>query len=175
MITLDVKERVVQVVRKHWFVLLREMLGVGFVFLLPFILYGFVEAYGFITLSSRVLGFLGLAWFIVCWMKAYGYFTDYYLDLWTLTDRRIVAIDQRGFFNRATSSLRLERIQDITVEIKGVIETVLDFGTMRVQTAGEEPDFVIRGIPHPKQFKELIIAHYDPKIEQHRPNIAGTM
>ena len=91
--------------------------------------------------------------------------TDYYLDLWTITNRRIIAIDQRGLFRRAVASFRYERLQDINIEINGFIATMLDFGELRAQTASAYRDaFEIKGIPHPRDIKALILRAADDLI-----------
>ena len=39
---------------------------------------------------------------------------DYYLDIWVITDERIVNIEQKGLFSREISTQQLYRIQDVT-------------------------------------------------------------
>ncbi len=172
LLTLENDEQKVLTVRKHWFVLARSLFGIFLIFLLPFLLIGLLRFVPGGTPASEVLGtvpssalsFAIFAWLLMFWMKSFAVFTDYYLDQWTITDRRIISVDQRGFFNRETGSLRMEKIQDIEIDVVGVIETLLDFGTLRVETAGAEPAFIIRGIPHPKRVKEAILEQYDPRV-----------
>jgi uncharacterized membrane protein YdbT with pleckstrin-like domain len=89
--------------------------------------------------------------------------TDYYLDVWIITTERIVAIDQRGLFKRSIASVRLERLQNLDVTINGIIATMLDFGTLRVESAAHDHDFVIRGIPSPREIKSLILAQAESR------------
>lgn len=92
-------------------------------------------------------------------------FLNYYLDLWVVTDERILDIDQEGAFVRKVSELPLRRIQDVHVEVKGVFATVFNFGTIEVQTAGAEQKFEFEGIPNPQKVSRQIleIAHADAK------------
>jgi hypothetical protein len=81
--------------------------------------------------------------------------------VWTITDRRIIAVDQRGFFRRFIASFRYERLQDINVEINGFIETMLDFGDIHAQTAGHDVTFRIGDVPDPRGVKALILQATD--------------
>jgi len=179
---LDSTERIVLQVRKHWFILLRDLFAVALLFAAPFVLIagllyfasgnpllGTIE-----KIPASVVSFAIFAWLLMFWMKAFAIFTDYYLDVWTITDRRIIAINQRGFFNRETSSLRMEKIQDLEIHVAGLIETLLDFGALKVETAGEDPEpFTINGIPRPKWVKEEILRIYDPKVDRQTREISG--
>jgi len=80
----------------------------------------------------------------------------YTLDVWIVTDRRIIDSTQHGFFNRVVSELHLSRIQDISVSTRGVIQTFLKFGDLQVQTAGTDEKFKFQQIPHPEKVKDVI-------------------
>ena len=59
----------------------------------------------------------------------------------------------------------MERIQDVSINIKGIIATFLDFGDIHAQTAGESQKFIIKGIRRPKQIKEIIMKLSDKVIK----------
>jgi uncharacterized membrane protein YdbT with pleckstrin-like domain len=82
--------------------------------------------------------------------------TDYYLDVWIVTNRRVIDVEQRGLFSREIATMQLSKIQDITTEVKGFLPTLIGFGDVHVQTAGLEREFVIRGVPHPHKTREMI-------------------
>ena len=82
-----------------------------------------------------------------------------------MTDKRIVNIEQKGLFARETSELQLEKIQDVATDVKGVIPTFLNYGTIEVQTAGEQEKFIFKDIPDPYAVKDLIM-QLQKKFEQ---------
>lgn len=86
--------------------------------------------------------------------------TDYYLDVWILTDKRLIDVEQRGLFHRKVSSLDLRNIQDIKIETKGLIATFLKFGDIHVQTAGADREFVIREAYNPELVKRQLTEAY---------------
>lgn len=156
------EERIIRIVRKHWFVLLSDLFVLVFFIGLPSILIFGAEKLvtaGIIAVSGSTIyagGFFLFAWLAIVWMIAWNIWTDYYLDVLIITDKRIFDIDQKGLFRRTSSSFRIDRIQNITVEIKGIIQTILDFGTLRLETAGEREDFVATFIKNPYEIKKFI-------------------
>ena len=103
--------------------------------------------------------------------------TNYYLDVWTITNKRLIAIDQHGLFHRETASFRLERLQDMNVEINGIIATFLDYGILEAQTAGGDDDkFRATGLPHPRELKSLILEASDVLLDEYKTpaHISGT-
>ena len=99
-------------------------------------------------------------------LTAFMIWTHYFLDLWVITDRRIIVIDQIHFFNRKVSSFRLERLQDIKVAVDGVIPTLLNFGTLHVHTAGNnEENFTTAGLPDPRELQSLIQKATDLRLK----------
>jgi uncharacterized membrane protein YdbT with pleckstrin-like domain len=108
------------------------------------------------------------SWLICAWMALFGVWTNYYLDVWTITNKRLISVDQRGLFHRNTGSFRLERLQDINVSVRGILATFLDYGDLQAETASEDRDFVARAIPKPQELKALILGATD-KITYSKP------
>ena len=54
------------------------------------------------------------------------------------------------------SSLTLDKIQDITVSIKGLFPAIFHFGDITIQTAGERGQFTFYQIPDPDIVKQVI-------------------
>ncbi len=86
------------------------------------------------------------------------------MDVWIVTDQRIIDIEQLNLFNRVVSEFRLDRVQDITIKVNGLIATLLGFGDIHVQTAGEMEKFLIKNAPKPYEVKDRIIKEHDRAI-----------
>ncbi len=160
---LEPNERILIQVRKHWFLLVVQLFGICIGAIVPLI---FLMSYGMMspelsalpfTLDINIFTACYAAWLILLWMAAFHIWTDYYLDVWTITILRIIAIDQRGFFSRKMASFRLDRLQDVIVQVEGIIPTLLDFGKLEAQTAGEQGNFKAYGLPHPGELKSIIV------------------
>lgn len=171
-IEMEADERVLDTVRKHWFVITLQLV---FVFLLACMPLVFLVGYAFAphlpALDALFAGeaplvtFSVCAWLVCMTMMGFTVWTHYYLDLWVITDRRIIVIDQQAFFNRKVSSFRLERLQDIKITIKGIIPTLLNFGTIRAQTAGaNESNFASTSMPDPRGVQATIQGAMDARL-----------
>jgi hypothetical protein len=173
-IELEPGEEILKTVRKHWFVITIELLAMGFLLLLP--LLGFVGYIAFTSLTTTTIdlsAFLGafifgsLAFTFLVTLATFAVWTHYYLDLWIITDRRIIVVDQISFFNRNVSIFRLERMQDIQFWVSGLIATLLNFGTLKAQTAGAHAsNFVSSGLPDPKGLQATIQKAMDIRLRE---------
>jgi uncharacterized membrane protein YdbT with pleckstrin-like domain len=107
--------------------------------------------------SQKVMLFVETLFLMAIWIFGFLIWIDYYYDLWIITDKRLMNIEQRGLFMRKTSELDYAKVQDVSVDIKGFLATVLNYGDVLVQTAGEQPNFLFRTIPNPLYVKKLIM------------------
>ncbi len=172
-------EHVVTVVRHHWFVLLRDTIGIFFLFLIPFFVVSFVvgtilAANPSIVLSAGFGLFFSALWALLMWHLLFMRWTDFYFDMWIVTNLRIVDIDQRGLFHRdVTTLLDLDHIQDINTKTVGIIGSVLNFGTLMLQTSGAKVEFIIDEVGHPQQVEKMIrdaqLEHAHRKISPYPP------
>jgi len=154
-------ERVIKVVRRDFFILFKRMLMFILMAVLPFVFF-----YLMITANLQVLSgemvypivVLGTsAYYLFIWLFFFFSFVDYYLDIWIITNRRIIDIEQRGFFSRIISEHKLFRIQDVTSEIHGAIPTMLKYGEVFVQTAGAKQRFQFHQVPDPHGIRDIVI------------------
>ncbi|MFA6215458.1 MAG: PH domain-containing protein [Patescibacteria group bacterium] len=156
-------EKIIILIRRHYFIILIKFLVWIILAILPFLFYlmmsnvlkGFLPAelfYPIVTLFASI-------YYLYIWLFAFYSFVDYYLDSWIVTTRRIIDIEQKGLFNQTISEQQLYRIQDVTSEIKGFFATFLNYGNVYVQTAGELERFIFKQVPNPglvaKKISEL--------------------
>ena len=167
---LEDDEQIIGVIRRHWFFLFLQCISVVVLMLIPlcglFVLSVFApDVLRMVFISYAPYLFFSLAlWFLINWMMLALIWTDHYLDIWAITDRRIIKIDQVRLFNRHVSSFRLERLQDLTVEVDGILATLLDYGTIHAETAsGHDEQFTASFLPHPEQIKSRILESADKR------------
>lgn len=74
-----------------------------------------------------------------------------------LTTERVISVDQKGFFHRAVSEAPLDKIQNVSYEIEGPYQTFLDYGMVRILTAGQkDADVEFRFVHHPYDVQQEI-------------------
>lgn len=173
-IELEAGEEVLQIVRKHWFIIFVELFGAFLLLLVPylvlFVLAIFPNLLTAVGISLQdytlLITFSTALWTLLSLLVGFTAWTHYYLDLWVITDRRIISVDQIHFFNRTVSMFRLERLQDIEFKVKGLIPTLLNFGTVQAQTAGaHESNFYTTGLPDPRGLQATIQRAMDKRLE----------
>ncbi len=172
MIEIDSNEKIIRIVRKHWFVLLADFFVLLFFIVIPVLLLFLLQ----IVPIDSILNYSGdafyakafflFAWLFLVWMFGWNMWTDYYLDVLIVTNNRIFDITQEGLFKRTSSSFRIDKIQNVTVDQKGIIETLFDFGTIKLETAGEREDFVASYITNPYEIKKFVNEMQDKEVER---------
>ncbi len=163
---LEPDEHVVLQARRHWFLFLADLLPYAILAILPFVMSKVLPlapplaSYAAFFEYTTPLARAGLGvWLLIVWTSAWGTFTKYFLNAWVLTNKRIVNIKQRRYFSREVSSLFLSRVQDVTTDVTGILYSLLGIGDIKVQTAGEDVEFVMRGIPRPEQMRDVILKY----------------
>jgi uncharacterized membrane protein YdbT with pleckstrin-like domain len=177
MISLHPDEEILAKHHKHWFVLFSQTAPLAFLLLAPLIFIPLARALSLPIdealaqlpeqwRGDALLWFAGSAWFLIIWVFFFVKWTDYYLDVWIATNKRVIDVEQKGFFNREVSECRYERVQDVTVEIRGFIASMLDFGEVHVQTAGSDREIIIKGVAHPNRLRDFISREHDQVLSR---------
>jgi len=168
-------EEVLAAVRKHWTALIApvlQLIGFNAVPIIGFAIYIYVLGWE-LTVDGLfyVIGVLLISlYYIGAWIMYYHAFVGYHLDLWVITDQRIINIEQNGLFNRVMSELNLSKIQDVTSEIKGQLQTIFDYGHVYIQTAAEQERFIFEDVPHPEALAQLIAQLNDEASKHEKAN-----
>lgn len=171
------EERIITVIHRHWFNILQQFLALGV--LLVVLVAGFFISPSLEMFSENkdyypLFLFAENTLFIFVVLYAAFIWIDYYFDVWVITDKRIVNIEQKGLFARQVSELKMERIQDVTTEVKGIIPTMLNYGDVYIQTAATTERFIFRMVPSPYAIKDLIM-HLQEKVKNTETDELGEM
>jgi hypothetical protein len=170
---LDEGEHVVFQVRKHWIVFVGQGILLSVIASLPLFLYFvskfFLPEFNSINFPGNKLAlflFFYTLWILTLWIFFFIEWTKYYLDVWYVTEKRIIIIDQKNIFHREISNLNFNKIQDVTLEINGFIPTFLNFGTIRVQTASENnQEFFMNTVRRPEEVRRIIFSHQNKIVD----------
>lgn len=174
LIELDANEKVVCELRKHPFGLF-IVYAIGFVVSLSLMLATIFSALLFrndplavgesgqgtlvvaITIIGLILTLLSLI------MTAIGAFL-YKSNVVFVTTDKIAQVLYTSIFNRKVSQLVLGDVQDITVEQKGPFARIFKFGTLVIETAGEQNNYVFTYAPDPYVCSKIISAAHEQNI-----------
>lgn len=160
MINLIEGEKIVLQKRRHWFALAAESFGLFLAALVPFLLIVFgmsaPAVREIITANWDLIVFKVSLWWLMVWMVFFVVWTNYYLDVLVITNYRLMDIEQKGLFARDMVEVNLSQIQDIKVEVVGVLASLMHFGDLYVQTAGASREIIITKIENPQEVRNMI-------------------
>lgn len=166
------EEHVVFMLRPHWFIFLRQILQLALFNVIPILILIFiyyVVGWEMPTAGALyvVIVMLTSLYYLGAWLAYFHSFADYHLDLWILTDQRIVDIEQKGLFDRVISELNVTKVQDVTSEVHGHLQTFFDYGNVYIQTSAETQRFVFQNVPRPEEVTRLIVRASDAATKRH--------
>jgi len=139
----EANEKIIFFIKRHPIILLKglfQIIGIIIVVIAILIIMGF----SLITTMILVLGILA------CVLITAANLYRWYNDLYLLTDRRLVDVDQKTIFTRMVTETSLDQIQDVTCEVSGVLPSLLNFGKVAIQTAGAAQDIQIEVVGNPQ-------------------------
>ena len=153
-------EDVIAIVHRHWFNILQNFFLVFFMVLFLFGSYVALPALFPIFSDGdyqQLLVFAETLFAMLIWNLFFLIWIDYYFDVWIITTKRIVNIEQKGLFSRQISEVELDKIQDVSAVILGIIPTFLNYGDVQIQTAAEKEKFLFKKVPDPNNLKDVIM------------------
>ena len=162
-------EKIEYHLRRHWFTFVPKLLLIAVLLLVPSALEFLQEQIAPNLLLNQTAFVISVLFFSLYYLSVllflYEQFVVFYLDMWIVTNDRIVDVEQLGLFSRSISELDLFRIQDVTTDVKGIFPTLLNYGTLTVKTASNNINIVFKDIPHPNDVRENLIqlSHEDRK------------
>jgi len=155
---LQANERVLIVCRRHWMYLWpRTVLYALFAIVPPIvagILLGMADQYG--GLAARVFWIASAVWLIYWAVRILLNWYRYHNDIWVITNQRLIDSNRPTPFNLKLSTADLVNVQDMTVERSGILQTMLDYGDIVCQTAADQQEFRLPGIPKPREVQLLV-------------------
>ncbi len=146
--------------RKHLFVLLRTiawpaLLLLATILLILLITRSFQVPFDQFWLLALIIFTANLGWLI--WQVE-----DWRNDTFQLTDRLIIDIDRRPFgFGESRKQAALSNIQNVNASRPGLLQTLFNFGTVSIETAGVDSDITFEDVPHPSQIQSDIFKRLD--------------
>lgn len=161
-------ERVICEIKRHPFglvgvyasLVLVIILAIAAVVLAPHLITGITEQ------TKSAIAFGGLILCAIVGLYTYMAVTIYKGNRWIVTSDSLTQISQVGLFRKQTSQLSLANLEDVTVEQNGLLQSMVGFGRLRTETAGERSKFVFDFCPKPTENAKKIIAAHEAYIAE---------
>jgi len=97
------------------------------------------------------------AFYLCLYLFFYSYFVAFYLDMWVITNDRLIDVRQISLFAKSIAELDLYQIQDADSDVIGFFPTIFNYGNVTLQTAGPIPKFIIHNTHRPHELRELLL------------------
>jgi hypothetical protein len=141
-------EEVAAVLHHHPITYLKQFLITAVLILLSFFLMFYLFS----------LGQLGAALFSALLFTGIFYgsreFYIWYNNIFIITTQRIIDIDQTGFFHKTVSEVTLEKILDISYYVHGILQTILNLGTIKITEPGAS--LILRNIKEVAKVNQVV-------------------
>jgi hypothetical protein len=99
---------------------------------------------------------ISLAWYLITAAYAIENFLDWYFDVYFVTNERVIDVDFFNLIDKRVSNAEIGRIQDVSYSTNGVAGTMLNYGTVFIQTAAEVPEFEFESVPDPDKVAKIL-------------------
>lgn len=150
-------ENIIIFTRRHWITLANICFGSFVASLLPLIIVVIGAPYIVAYQASVWFALFWVIYLMCIWFVLFYRLTMHSLDVWIVTNERIIDSLQLGLFRRKVSELHLESIQDISVNTSGIIQSYFDYGNIEIQTSATAQRFLFEDAPHPIAVKDKIM------------------
>ncbi len=165
--TMDRDEKVILFLRKHW------ITNLGWI--LMFLILVATPSLVFLTsildgVPSNFRFVFMLIWYLISIAYFLESFLTWFFNVYIVTDERIIDIDFYNLIYKEISDANIDKIQDVTFKMGGVVRTLFNYGDVLVQTASEVPNFEFLAVPYPDRVVKVL---QDLRIEEQQEAIEG--
>ena len=115
---------------------------------------------------AYIFAFLGL---LLVLLTAVSTLIGSYLyknDVIIVTNEKIAQVLYKTIFNRKISQLSIGDVQDVTVYQEGVFPRIFKYGTVVIETAGEQANYKFTYVPDPYQRAKNIVGSHEKNLTQ---------
>lgn len=161
------EEKVVLLLRRH------PITNVGWILitLALFIAPSIIKFLGLLDLLPANYQFFAyIAWYIFIFTYALQSFLGWYYNVHIVTDERIVDVNFSNLIYKQVSDANIDKIQDVTYKMGGVVRTVFNYGDVEIQTASEVPNFKMEAVSDPNRVAKIL---QELRIEEQQEALEG--
>lgn len=147
------EEDVVLKIRSHWVFLIPKIL---LAFCIPLMV---IFAYAFIDqIFGSFLMFLGIftASLLISLSMVVMALMKWYYNINIITDQRVIDLDFHNVLSHTLAEAQLEKIEDISYTVYGLVGSAFDIGTVYIQTASATAEIEFQNIPRPSDVQDIL-------------------
>ena len=89
------------------------------------------------------------AWLLLALIVFWSGFLSWYFNVNIVSNERVVDIDFYNLIYREVTDAEIEKIQDVTHKMGGILGIIFNYGDVYIQTAGTKPEIEFLKVPRP--------------------------
>jgi hypothetical protein len=172
---LEEDEEVILLLRRHPITLLPRIFAVLLILGIGFFFNSLIDL-SFLP-AAYSLGF-GMLWFLFVFGMLFEKLVSWYFNMIIITDERVIDIDFLHLIYKNVTVTKIDNIEDVTYSVTGVLQSLLHYGNVLIQTAGAvvamAPQQTVASIeiwstPHPSKvvgvINDLMLQEEQEKLE----------
>jgi uncharacterized membrane protein YdbT with pleckstrin-like domain len=172
LIEFDANEELLLEIRKHPFGLIIILLTSAFISFAVLIGSFILAGSGFfaeIELEGveRYVALFGFILAVLIFIVTGIYAQLYRSNVVYVTNEKIAQILYITLFHRKVSQLNIGDVQDVTVSKQGIFATIFNYGTLVIETAGEQQNYTFTFVPHPDESAKTIITAHEANLKEY--------
>lgn len=174
LIELDAEEKIICSIRKHpiglvgivavGIVVTGLLIGVGAYVAESSVLRDATNASSLVRFFATLLS-IGLA--LASVIATYVAVFIYRHSILIITSDKVVQILYKSLLSRKVSQLSLGDVQDVTVQQKGLFPRLFKYGTLAIETAGEQDNYSFTYAPFPYQCSRELVGARESSIKKY--------
>lgn len=107
--------------------------------------------------------FLSVGSIIVTAVAAFLYKNNILL----ITSEKVCQMLYVSLFNRKISQLSIADVQDVSVKQQGIFAHLFNYGTITVETAGEQENYTFTFTPEPYEVAKALVGSHEADVAKH--------
>lgn len=156
------KEKMIKTLRKSPLFLSKKALRFIILLSVSIFVMTYVSQIEFLSFMANYINIVALFGIIFSLSYAFYAWATWYYDVYVLTDERIIEVEQKSLFSREVKEVSLDKIQDVTYSVSGLISTVFGVGTVKVHSASGLT-INMEGVSKPSIVREVIVKLMEKK------------
>ena len=146
-------EKIILLLRKHWITNLTWIIPAILLLFAPLML-RFIPLIDFLPLRYQLMAII--LWYLLVASFILERFLTWFFNAYIITNERLVDIDFFNLIYKQVAEAKIDRIQDTTLRMGGVVRAMFNFGDVLVQTAGAEPNLEFEDVPNPDAVMQIL-------------------
>ena len=111
-----------------------------------------------------------LVWYLITMAYLLESFLTWFFNVYIITDERIIDIDFYNLIYKEVSDANLDKIEDVSYNMGGVVRTLFNYGDVLIQTAAEISNFDFLAVPYPDKVAKVL---QDLRMEEQQEALEG--